>query len=314
VSDRARLRPIRETDLPACVAVFYASMEHLQASRSEPSWPRNEVSLQRLLARLVASQAPGCWIAEDASGSPVGFVVAVERERLWFLAFLFVLPGHQSAGLGRRLLEKAFPDGGPASWLAGGGVLATCAEATQPIAMRLYADHGLLPRTPIHLLIGRPRPGALAELPAGVEAVAFTSLEASGGESALAAALDELDLLAVGQRRALDHRDDRAEGRQGWLYRAVSGDRPLGYGYAAASGRLGPVAAVEGALLEGIVGHLMGAVVPAGGWQLVVPGPSAALPAFLRAGLRFDGAPELLCSTAPFLAADRYLLRSLALP
>lgn len=313
MSSALRLRPVDVSDVPACASVFFTSMEALRESRGEPLWPRNEPSVERLLSRLRASHPGGAWLAEQA-GEVVGFAIAVERERLWFLAFLFVLPDRQAAGLGRRLLERAFPIGGPAAWCSAGGVLGTCAEASQPVAIRLYADYGLLPRTPIHLLTGQARRGALAGLPAEVEAVAFAALEATAEGATLATTLAELDLATLGHRRPVDHRDDRAEGRQGWLYRSLQEGRPLAYGYVEASGRVGPVAAVDGGLLEAVVGHLMSTVEPAGGWQLVVPGPSPALPALLRAGLRFDGTPELLTTTAPYLPAERYLLRSLALP
>jgi GNAT superfamily N-acetyltransferase len=295
------------------VTVFYTALEDLLVRRGEPSWPRNEAALERLFGRLVASHAPGAWLAED-DGATVAFGIAVERDPLWFLSFLFVLPGHQAAGLGRRILECTFPQGGPAAWKARGGVMATCVEALQPVATGLYAGHGLLPRVPLHLLAGRPRDGVLAPLPAGVEAIAFDAVEASHGAAALSAALDALDISGLGHRRAVDHRDDRAEGRQGWLYRGAPGGPALGYGYVQPSGRIGPVLAADAALLEPMIGHLMSTLEPAGAWQLVVPGPSAALPALLRAGLRFDDAPILLSADGPYLASERYLLRSFALP
>lgn len=307
------LRPIGAADLPACVAVFYTALEDLRARRGEPSWPRNEPALERLFGRLVASHAPGAWLAE-AEGATVGFGIAVERDSLWFLSFLFVLPEQQAAGLGRRLLERTFPGRGAADWRASGGVMATCVEAVQPVATGLYAGYGLLPRVPMHLITGRPRAGALSPLPPSMEALTFESIEASEGAAALAATLDALDLSGLGHRRAIDHRDDRAEGRQGWLYRSAAEGTALGYGYVQPSGRIGPVLAMDPALLEPMIGQLMSTLEPAGAWQLLVPGPSAALAALLRAGLRFDDAPALLSGDGPYLPAERYLLRSFALP
>ena len=307
------LRPIGADDLAACVGVFYTTLEELHARRGDPPWPRNEAGLERLLGRLVASHPGGAWLGE-AEGRTVAFGIAVERERLWFLAFLFVEPAFQAGGLGRRVLERIFPAGGPAAWRARGGILATCVEAIQPVATGLYAGYGLVQRLPVHVMTGTPRPGALAALPDDIEAIAFEALEAAGEGDALASALDELDLGAVRHRRPIDHRDDRGEGRRGWLYRDRSGGMALGYGYAQPSGRLGPAMVRDGPLLERVVAHLMTTVEPAGGWQLVVPGPSAALPALLHAGLRFDGAPALLCASEPSLAAERYLMRSFALP
>lgn len=307
------LRPIGADDLAACTAVFYAAMEELQDRRREGRWPRNEGALERLFGRLAASHPAGAWLAES-DGRTVAFGIAVERERLWFLAFLFVEPAFQAAGLGRRLLERTFPSGGPDAWRAQGGVLATCVEAIQPVSTGLYARYGLVPQVPVHLVTGTPRPGALAPLPDALAAAAFETLEAAGEGIVLADALDELDLGAVGHRRPVDHRDDRDEGRRGWLYRHRRSGAVIGYGYAQPSGRLGPVVVRDGSMLEGVVAHLMTTVQPAGGWQLVVPGPSAALPALLRAGLRLDGSPAILSATEPMLAAERYLMRSFALP
>ena len=307
------LRQIGAADLSACTAVFYAAMEELQDRRGEGRWPRDQAALTRLLRRLVASHPAGAWLAESA-GSTVGFGIAVERERLWFLGFLFVDPAFQAVGLGRRLLERTLPAGGPDAWRARGGVLATCVDASQPAATGLYAGYGLMPRVPVHLLTGTARPGALGRLPDALEAAAFETLEAAGQDRVLGDALDELDLGAVGHRRPLDHGDDRGEGRHGWLYRHRRSGAVIGYGYVQPSGRLGPVVVRDGSMLEGVVAHLMTTVRPAGGWQLVVPGPSPALPALLRAGLRLDGSPGILCTTEPWLAAERYLLRSFALP
>lgn len=307
------LRPIAEVDLAACVEVFYRSTEDLRERRGDPPWPRNEPAMERLFGRLMRSTPAGAWLVE-ADGQTLGFGIAAERESVWFLGFLFVLPGHQAAGLGRRIMERTLPAVGPAAWCAAGGVLATCVEAVQPVSTGLYATFGLVPRMPVYLLTGRPRPDTLAALPGAVEAVAFESVEQAGGKAALGAALDDLDLSALGQRRPVDHRDDRAEGRQGWLFRERSSGRALGYGYVQPSGRIGPLAAWQEALVEPMLGHLMGALEPAGAWQLVIPGPSAALPALLRAGLRLDGEPAILSATAPYLAGERYLMRSFALP
>ena len=146
----------------------------------------------------------------------------------------------------------------------------------------------------------------------------FETLEAGGEGRWLRDTLDSLDLGALAHRRPVDHRDDRAEGRVGWLYHVRGGGRTgghaVGYGYVQPSGRVGPVVASDGELLEPIIGHLMSTLEPPGAWQLVVPGPSAALPALLRAGFRFDDAPALLSASGPYFAAERYLLRSFALP
>ncbi|MET1231463.1 MAG: GNAT family N-acetyltransferase [Candidatus Limnocylindrales bacterium] len=306
------VRPLTVDDLPACADVFYAALDDLSERRHQAPWPRNDAGVLRLYERLLASHPAGGALA-TIGGRTIGFGIAVERERYWFLAFLFIEPAHQADGLGRQVLAQVLPAAGAETWLAEGGVLATCAESIQLVSTGLYASLGMRPRDPIYLLVGTPQADALHGLPPSVEALPFEQLEAAGAER-LAETLASLDVAAVGHRRAIDHRDDRAEGRQGIFYRDRGDERAMGYGYVQATGRVGPAYVTEPELLEGVVADLIGRVQPAGAWQLVVPGASAALEPLLRAGLRFDEPPVVHCASAPTLAATSYLLRSFALP
>ena len=51
------------------------------------------------------------WIAER-DGESIGYARSVLRDGVRELTEFFVLPGHQSAGLGRELLSRAFPTEG----------------------------------------------------------------------------------------------------------------------------------------------------------------------------------------------------------
>ena len=307
------VRTMRVDDLPACADVFHVALDKLSEGRREAPMPRNEASLLRLYGRLLASHPAGSAVAE-LDGRIIGFGIAAEREWTWFLGFLFVEPPHQAHGIGRRLLEQILPAHGVDAWLAGGGSLATCAEAIQLTSIGLYTSLGMRPRDPIYLLVGALRADTLRPLPPSVEGVPFERLESTLGAAWLGDVLAALDLAAVGHRRPIDHRDDRAEGRKGVLFRDRGDGRALGYGYVQPSGRIGPAYVVEPELLEGLIGDLIGRAQPAGAWQFVVPGASAAMPALLRAGLRFDEPPIIYCATAPNLAVEGYLLRSYALP
>ena len=307
------LRPLMADDLPACAGVFYAALDKLSEQRREAPWPRNEASMLRLYGRLLASHPPGGAVATDGE-RVLGFGIAVERDRTWFLAFLFVEPALQGGGIGRLLLERILPASGAAAWLADGGVLATCAESIQPVSTGLYASLGMQPRDPIYQFVGSPRLADLRRLPPSIEGLPFERLETTEGADWLAEVLAPLDLAAVGYRRDTDHRDDRAEGRRGILFRDRGDGRAVGYGYVQASGRLGPAYVTDADLLEGVLSDLIGRLQPAGAWQLVVPGASAATAPLLRAGLRFDEPPIVHCASAPCLDVEAYLLRSFALP
>ena len=165
------VRAMDADDLPACADVFYSALDRLSEDRHEAPAPRNETSMLRLYARLLASHPAGSAVAE-ADGRIIGFGIAVERERSWFLGFLFVEPAWQAEGIGRRVLERILPASGVDAWLADGGSLATCAEAIQLTSTGLYTSLGMRPRDPIYLLVGTPRPETLRPLPATVEGCA----------------------------------------------------------------------------------------------------------------------------------------------
>jgi len=194
--------------------------------------------------------------------------------------------------------------------------LATCTDAAQPISNGLYARYGIVPRVPILELVGRPDPGRLAPLPAGTRAVPFEILGAgpSDGPGArhLAATLDALDRSALGYAHPEDHEFLAASGRLGYVYAGGDG-RAVGYGYTSRAGRVGPIAADDETLLPGILGHLLGAVEPAGAFSAWVPGAAGrAVTALLEAGLRLEDFPGLLCWDRPFADFARYVPITLA--
>jgi hypothetical protein len=224
---------------------------------------------------------------------------------------LFVRPAEQASGLGTALLERVAPD--PAEHLA----RATCTDSAQPIANALYARLGIVPRLPVLQLVGRPERSALPDLPATVRAVPFEDEATAGGGAAapggLEGILDEIDRAVLGYARPLEHDLLRGPSRHGFLYRG-EGDRPIGYGYVADSGRLGPLALLEPGLAGPALGHLVGSIDPPGAYLAWVPGSfAAAAVALLGCGFRLEDFPALLCWDLDFARFDRYLPLSLAI-
>ena len=127
------------------------------------------------------------------------------------------------------------------------------------------------------------------------------------GHRMLVEAIDALDRELLGVAHPIDHRFLRSESRHGWLYRGPDGS-PIGYGYAGEAGRVGPVAALDEALLGPILGHLTSAVVPRGAFAMWLGGAAdRAISTALRAGFRLDQYPVLLCWDRPFADFSRYL-------
>ena len=241
-------------------------------------------------------------------GPIVAFVSALRREHVWFLSMLFVHPDHQEHGLGRRLLATVLAGAEDATH-------ATCTDSAQPISNALYSRYGMIPRLPVLELVGRPQ-HPVAGLPGGIRAVPFDLLRAGPTDGAgalwLAAALERLDRATLGYAHPRDHAYLAAQGRLGYLYEAGDGT-VLGYGYTSEVGRLGPVAVADGELLGSVVGHLLGAVRPAGAFSAWVPGTaSAAIATLLAAGLRLEDFPALVCWDRPFADFERYVPITLA--
>ena len=65
--------------------------------------PRPEPALIRI-NQLIERDPGGAWVTER-DGELVGAALAIDRDGLWGLSLLVVDPEHQSAGLGRELLQ-----------------------------------------------------------------------------------------------------------------------------------------------------------------------------------------------------------------
>ena len=93
------------------------------------------------------------------------------------------------------------------------------------------------------------------------------------------------------------------------------GGRPVGYGYAQTSGRLGPIVVERRELVLPLVAELMRQVEPLEDWMVHVPGAAAeTFTTLLNAGMKLDGPPVVFCSSDETIDHSRYLPSSFALP
>lgn len=340
-------RPPRRAELADCALVWYSAVDDYMARLGRPLPSPYLDPLMALFDHLLTTDPERFLVAvrqpapstsgagSHAKDQVIGFGIAAQREHVWFLSQLYVLPSEQRHGIGHALLSQILPSL-PGSLLSGSGsgageaaatattdlapqmtpgptpalplgVLATCTDSAQPASSGLYARYGMVARMPVFNLVGTPKtPGVLPALPSGIEAVTFGLTDPS-------AAVDAIDRKVLGFAHPLDHRHLRASGRTGFLYRA-SGGEPVGYGYSSEAGRFGPVALLDETLMAPVLGHLIAAIKPRGATSVWVPGANdRAMVALLRAGLRIEGFPALLGWTRPFGAFDRYLPASLAL-
>ncbi|HEU6439378.1 MAG TPA: GNAT family N-acetyltransferase [Terriglobales bacterium] len=337
-------RPPRRAELADCALVWYSAVDDYMGRLGRPLPSPYLDPLMALFDHLLTTDPERFLVAvrrptpgsSHAREQVVGFGIAAQRENVWFLSQLYVLPSEQRHGIGHALLSQILPSlpGLPPSDSGSGagettaavtapdlapqeipgsapglplGVLATCTDSAQPASSGLYARYGMVPRMPVFNLVGTPKtPSVLAPLPSGIEAIAFSRTDPSSP-------IDAIDREVLGFAHPLDHRHLRASGRTGFLY-TTSGGEPLGYGYSSEAGRFGPVALLDEHLIAPVIGHLIAAIKPRGATSAWVPGANdRAIVALLRAGLRIEGFPALLGWTRPFGAFDRYLPASLAL-
>ncbi|HYX92410.1 MAG TPA: GNAT family N-acetyltransferase, partial [Myxococcaceae bacterium] len=147
------IRRATADDAEACHEVMWTSVTNLGTRRGTPlvgtaaEWWASGQSLQRFLA----DRAAEWWVAEQDSRI-VGFGRSIEREGLFELTEFFVLPVTQSKGVGRALLERAFPKRP--------GQIRSIIATTDERALSRYYAAGTVPRFPILTLGGSPQPGA----------------------------------------------------------------------------------------------------------------------------------------------------------
>jgi len=184
------LRPLRDEDVAGADELAQAASEDLARRLHGPVSPPGDAARAHVrLRRLLAADAGGCWVAEDAAGL-TGVGLALVRDGLWGLSLLVVRPDMQSAGIGAALLRRTLEYGAGAR----AGVILASPDFR---ALRAYSRAGFALH-PVLYASGRPR--AVAAAP---EVRRFEP-----GDHELAAAVDravrgaphgaDLDALAAG--------------------------------------------------------------------------------------------------------------------
>jgi len=116
-------------------------------------------------ARVALVSDPDGYFCAVEEGQIRGMVSALVRGQVWYLSMFFVLPGEQSRGVGRALLEQALAYGDAR------GTQVRCTLATlDPRAQARYVMAGMAPRWPIYRLDGDAAAVARLEARVGVAA------------------------------------------------------------------------------------------------------------------------------------------------
>jgi ribosomal protein S18 acetylase RimI-like enzyme len=142
------IRKVRPDDLEEAWRVHVAASNDLMVRRGRPAARPPDAPVASDARAGLASDPDGYFCAIE-EGQIRGMVSALVRGRVWYLSMLFVLPGDQSRGLGRALLEPALAYG------EARGTEIRCTWATlDPRAQARYVMAGMAPRWPIYRLDG----------------------------------------------------------------------------------------------------------------------------------------------------------------
>jgi GNAT superfamily N-acetyltransferase len=292
-ASRPRLRRGTAADIEPCHTLLWETVTDLGRRQATPlegtaeEWWQTSEPFQRFLA----DHAAEWWVAEaPESGQLIGYARSIERGGLFELTEFFVQPGSQSQGLGRALLERAFP--------LGRGEVRSIIATGSPSALGRYYRADTVARFPILSLARVPEavdPGARLTpqaLPRGADSVATIAL--------IERSVLEFERTGAEAMLLLEHRE---------AYGYLRGDEVAGYAFVGAGGA-GPIAALDPDDLPDILLHVEARAAALGveRLELEVPSPNAvAVRHLLARGFRIDPWINYLMSSRPFGQFDRFI-------
>lgn len=294
LADTATIRRGRLDDARACHDILWASITDLAQRHATPlrgtaaEWWSTAEPLHRFLAEHRAEW----WVAEERdSAALIGYARSISRGGLLELTEFFVLPGHQSVGVGRELLARAFPDGR--------GDVRSIIATTDTRAQSRYVRAGTTAQFPFFSLVGAPgKASAMGDL-------AAHTIDADS--------LSDRKIVSDIERKVLGYPRGDAEvrwlldDRHGFLYRR--GAATVGFAFLGQHG-VGPIAVLEPADMTTVLLHIEGHAEASGIAHLdvQVPAPNqVATRHLLSRGFRFDPWINLLMSSRPFGSFDRFI-------
>jgi GNAT superfamily N-acetyltransferase len=231
------------------------------------------------------------WLAEKEDGAIIGYARSTLRGGHRELTEFFVLPGEQSAGVGRELIARAFPNDTPHR-----SIIAT----TDFRALARYLKAGVYPFVTELFLERKPE---------AVEVESDLRFEKADGTDAALRTAAGIDSVILGHHRDPDHRflmGDRT------LYFYKRGEDVVGYGYI---GReyFGPFALLENRDFPAVLAHAETQAHLSGAETVGFETPSVntvAIDYLMSRGYRIEGFITSILSEKPFGRFENYLLTS----
>ncbi len=245
-------------------------------------------SRQSLFEHL-ARTSDNFWVAEQ-DGKVIGFARSILRNSVRQLTEFFVLPEHQSAGVGHELLARAFPmDGADHRF-----ILATIDGR----AVQRYLQAKVYPLFPCYAF---SRPAEKVSVDNDLTIERITPSAQAMGE------LIRIDNAILGFHREAEHAW-LLENRQGYFYKRNK--EFVGYGYLGEHN--GPFAALDANDFPAILAHAeTEAALKGSEFSIEVPMVNrAAVDYLLSRGCKLESFFEFFMADSPFGKFENYILTS----
>lgn len=218
----------------------------------------------------------------------IGHARSIERDSLFELTELFVRPGAQSSGVGKVLIERAFP--------AGRGNTRLIIATNDVRALARYYAADTVARFSMASLAAAPKPASH-----GVPTLEVTRATAEDED-----VVASIEKAVVGFARHDDY-TWLFEHREGYLYRR--GGKVVGFGFLSDLG-LGPIAALEPNDQIAMLLHLEDRAHVRGAEEINFQVPTVnavAMRHLLGRGFKLDAPMNLFMSNRPFGQFDRFI-------
>ncbi len=230
------------------------------------------------------------WIA-DMDGEAIGYARSILRGDHRELTEFFVLPGNQSAGVGRELLQRAFPNDAPHR-----SIIAT----PDLRAQARYLKAGVYPFLTEFYLERKPEP-VMVETDLVIETPSMSTAPVE--------AISDIDLQIIGHRRDVDHRYLMSD-RKLHIYKRAG--KIVGYGYIHKD-LYGPFALLDKNDFPAVLAHAENESWEMGASAVGFEVPTiniVAIDHLLKRGYRLEGFMGSIMSDTPFGKFENYLLTS----
>ena len=231
------------------------------------------------------------WVAEDSDGQLIGWARSIERDEHLQLTHFFVRTGTQGTGVGRALLDKAFP--------IGRGNHRSIIATTHPKALSLYLRYGVYFQGMAFTIYGQPQNRVIET---------DLTMEVAEASATTLASVLEIDKRILGYDRSTEL-EFFMKTQPTYLFRREGQIVAYAFGYSPTS--TGPAAALARDDMLYVLQYIEQGAFQSGAeelWLLLPAQSHESVSWALNNGYQIDPFHEFLLSSNSDMKLDRYLI------